>query len=295
MATTTSNGVTITYEEQGAGQPLLLVMGLGAQLIDWPEGFVDRLAQHFRVIRFDNRDSGLSTEFSGPGMTSTDYFKSIVTRRKPEAIYTLSDMAGDAIAVLDAVGADRAHVVGASMGGMISQTVAIEHPERVISLTSIMSNTGDGKRGGVAPKLMVKLARRPEPSRATAINDSVSMSKLICGPTFDEVIARELAELSVTRSFRPEGTARQLAAINASPDRTAKLASVNVPTLVIHGLADPLVLPSGGIATAKAIEGSRLLMFPDMGHDLPENRWAEVVEAIVWTASKAKQMSSASS
>lgn len=295
MATTTSNGVTITYDERGSGTPLLLVMGLGAQMIDWPDGFVDRLAQQFRVIRFDNRDSGLSTELSGPGMSSTDYFKALVTRRKPEALYNLSDMADDAIAVLDAVGADQAHVVGASMGGMIAQTLAIEHPRRVMSLTSIMSNTGDGKRGGIAPKLMVKLARRPEPSRATAVRDAVSMSRLICGPTWNEERARELAEAGVARSFRPEGTARQLAAIYASPDRTKKLGSVRVPTLVVHGLADLLVLPSGGIATAKATPGSRLLMFPDMGHDLPESRWAEVVEAIAWNASKAKHLSQSAS
>jgi pimeloyl-ACP methyl ester carboxylesterase len=287
MAQVTANGITIEYTEQGSGDPLLLVMGLGGQLVDWPQGFVDLLAdQGFRVIRFDNRDIGLSTEFSAAPPTAGQIAKSVLFRRPMPAEYRLSDMAADAAGLLDALGIEQAHVVGMSMGGMISQTLAIEHPTRVRSLTSIMSTTGNRKVGQPTMKIVRKFVRRPVPSRDTAVEIGVDTFREISGPTFDEAEARELIRASVERSFRPAGTGRQTAAIMASPDRTERLRRLSVPSLVIHGLLDPLVRPSGGIATAEAIPGSRLIMFNDMAHDLPPTRWHEMVDAITTNASR---------
>jgi pimeloyl-ACP methyl ester carboxylesterase len=288
MASIESNGITIEYEITGTGDPLLLVMGLGGQLTDWPDGFVAGLADHgFQVITLDNRDMGLSTEFSWEPPTQVKSVLGMLAHRPPKAEYHLSDMAADAVGVLDALDITSAHVVGMSMGGMIAQSIAIEHPSRVRSLTSIMSNTGDRKNGKIAAKLMMKIARLPKPTRETAVDRSVETFRLISGPHFDESDHRVLAKNSVERSFRPLGTARQTAAIMASPDRTAGLQRVMVPTLVLHGLVDPLVKPSGGIATATAVPGARLVMYPDMGHDLPRPRWADMFAEIRRNADQA--------
>jgi pimeloyl-ACP methyl ester carboxylesterase len=289
MASVQANGITIEYDEQGSGEPLLLVMGLGGQLVDWPAPFVDGLADAgFRVIRFDNRDIGLSTEIGAPAPTRGQLFKAVALRRPLPFAYLLRDMAADAVGLLDELDIDRAHVVGVSMGGMISQQIAIDFPERVASLVSVMSTTGNRRVGQPSPKVVRKSLRRPEPSLETAIEQSVELFREICGPTFDDVEFRELATSSVERSYRPDGTARQLAAIIASGDRTADLQRLDVPTLVVHGLLDPLVRPSGGLATARAIPGSRLLMFNDMGHDLPRTRQAELVAAISANAARAR-------
>jgi len=197
-------------------------------------------------------------------------------------------MAADAVGMLDALGNERAHVVGMSMGGMISQQIAIDFPERVGSLVSVMSTTGNRRVGQPTPKVVRKSLRRQEPSIEHAVDQSVELFSEICGPTFDAAEFRELAVASVERSYRPDGTARQLAAIIASGDRTADLERLDVPTLVVHGLVDPLVRPSGGIATARAVPGSRLLMFNDMGHDLPRTRHAEIVDAIRANAARAR-------
>ena len=202
-------------------------------------------------------------------------------RPLPGVGYTVTDMAGDGIAVLDAVGVDSAHVVGASMGGMIGQELAIEFPDRVRSLCSIMSNTGDRKNGGIAASLIRKLARMDEPVRETALDDSVEMFRMISGPLFDEARFRVLSAEAIERSWTPDGVARQSAAIAGSRDRTPFLASVTAPTLVIYGLVDPLVKHSGGVATAHAIPGARLLSFPDMGHDVPQPRVDEIRDAII--------------
>ena len=288
MAQVEANGITIEYESTGSGEPLLLVMGLGGQLTDWPPELVERLAAAgFRVITFDNRDIGLSTEFDWEPPSPAKTMLAGMMGRSTSAEYDLTDMASDAAGLLDALGIDSAHVAGISMGGMIAQQLAIDHPTRVRSLTSIMSNTGDGKRGRPSKKLLVKFARFPEPTRETAVDDSVRNFSLFSGPHFDPAVHRERAQVSVARSFRPIGVARQTAAIVASPDRTAALASVTAPTLVIHGLVDPLVMPSGGIATAAAVPGSRLVMYPDMGHDLPRPRWDEIVAALVRNAGRA--------
>jgi len=281
MAAIEANGITIEYLEEGDGDPLLLVMGLAGQLIDWPQGFVDELiARDFRVIRFDNRDAGLSTEFTAEPPSIMRIARALVLRRKLTAEYDLSDMAADAAGLLDGLGVESAHVVGMSMGGMIAQTLAIEHPRQVRSLTSVMSNTGDRRHGNPAPSLIGKTLRRPTPTRDTALDVGVELFQEISGPTFDAAETRAEVRAAIERSYRPDGTARQSAAILASPDRTPGLERLGVPTLVVHGLVDPLVRPSGGIATAEAVPGSRLLMFNDMGHDLPHTRWSEMADAI---------------
>ncbi len=290
MASVQANGITIEYEEQGSGEPLLLIMGLGGQLIDWPIGLVDLVAdQGFRVIRFDNRDSGLSTECTGVPPTTAQLAKAVLLRKLLHAEYTIDDMAADGAGLLDALGIERAHVVGVSMGGMIAQALAIGHPHRVLSLTSIMSTTGNRRVGQPTVRLIRRTARRPVPTRDTAVELGVETFREICGPTFDADEFRRMAQAAIARSFRPAGTARQTAAIMASPDRTPGLQRLHVPTLVVHGLLDHLVRPSGGIATASAVPGSTLLMFNDMGHDLPRTRWAEMAEAIRRNSLRAAQ------
>lgn len=288
MASVQANGITIEYEEQGAGEPLLMIMGLGAQLIDWPQNFVDMVsAKGFRVIRMDNRDAGLSTEFSAPSLSLPQMAMAALVGRKPRTEYTLSDMAADAAGLLDALGIDSAHVVGASMGGMIAQTLAIEHPARVRSLTSIMSNTGSRRTGRPKPAMLLKAGRLPEPTRENAVEIGLTMWRLIGGPDYDEAEARAQGEAAIARSFRPTGPGRQTAAILAAPNRTKALAKVAAPTLVVHGLLDPMVHPSGGIATAMAVPNSRLLMFNDMGHALPRGRRQEIADAIAVNAARA--------
>ena len=274
------NGTTLHYEREGAGEPLLLVMGLGAQLTAWPVEMVQGLVDAgFDVIRFDNRDIGLSSACEWDPPSPVRAFVGRLLRRPVPTGYVVDDMADDAAGLLEALDIDRAHVVGASMGGMIAQALAIRHPERVASLTSIMSNPGDGS-GGATAKVLLAFARRDDPTPENAVDQAVATFRLISGPHFREEEYRPLAEAAVARSFRPDGVARQTAAIMASDDRTEGLSRLDVPALVVHGLVDPLVKPSGGIATAKALRGSRLLMFGDMGHDLPAPRIAEIVDAI---------------
>ncbi|MEM9038907.1 MAG: alpha/beta hydrolase [Actinomycetota bacterium] len=290
MASIEANGITIEYQQVGdpAGEPLLLVMGLGGQLVDWPPEFVEQLAAAgFHVTIFDNRDIGLSTEFDWVPPSQAKTILKAIGKRPIEAGYTLVDMARDAAELLDVLEIESAHVVGMSMGGMIAQQLTIDRPERVRSLTSIMSHPGDGKSGRIAGKVMAKMARRPVPTPETAPDMSVQLFQMISGPHLDAEVHRERTVASVARSFRPAGVARQTAAIMASPDRTPGLRSVTVPTLVIHGLVDTLVKPSGGVATANAVPHSRLLMFPDMGHDLPRPRWAEMIGEIRENANRA--------
>ncbi len=283
-----ANGISLYYEEEGAGDPLLLIMGLGGQLIDWQQDFVDELTgRDFRVIRLDNRDAGLSAEFDWEPPSRRRTLAAMVGKRPLDVGYRLSDMADDAAALLDVLGIDRAHVVGASMGGMISQSLAIAHPDRVLSLTSIMSNTGDRKHGGISKRVMAKLIRMKPPTKATAAEEGTEMYALWAGSSWDRDEHLANARLSIERSYRPKGVERQAATIAAGPDRTEALRAVKAPTLVVHGLQDRLVKPSGGAATARAIPGSRLLMFPDMGHDLPKTRRAEIAGAIAVNAARA--------
>lgn len=276
-------GMTLEYDIRGEGEPILFVMGLGGQLIDYPEEFVDLfVAEGYQAIRFDNRDIGLSTQTDWEPPSQRQSIMRMLARRPLKSVgYTVEDMAADAAALLEALNIESAHIVGVSMGGMITQAIAINHPSRVKSICSVMSHTGDRKNGGIAFSLMRNLGRRPVPTLETAVEDEVSLFSAISGDHFDEEEQRKLSTEGVMRSFTPAGVARQTAAIGGSPDRTARLRQVKAPALVIHGLQDPLVKPSGGIATANAIPGSRLLMFGDMGHDLPRPRWPEIVEAIL--------------
>ena len=280
-STTLSTGITLEYEVHGEGDPLLLVMGLGGQLVAWPATFIAGLVDRgFQVITFDNRDIGLSTKIDAAPPTKTQTAMFSISRRFAKSAYLLSDMAKDAVGLLDALNIERAHVVGMSMGGMIAQTMAIEHPSRVRSLTSIMSTTGNPRVGRPKTSVLLRAGKLTRGSRETFPDRQAALFKLFSGSLYDELEIREVAKLSVERNFTPDGTARQMAAIMASPDRTPQLKKLNVPTLVVHGLEDGLVQPSGGYATTKAIPGARLLAFPDMGHNLPQARIPEILDEI---------------
>jgi pimeloyl-ACP methyl ester carboxylesterase len=284
MAKASCNGIELEYEVAGdpSAPAILLVMGLGAQLIMWEDEFVDELVDRgFRVIRFDNRDVGRSTWFDAAGVP--DLMTGFMGGEFPAPAYTLEDMADDAAGLLDVLQVRRAHVVGASMGGMIAQTFALRHPDRTASLTSIMSTTGDRAVGEPKPEVVQALFFSGAPTtRDEAIAAGVASQRLIGSPgfPFDEPRIVSLAGRSWDRSLHPEGTARQLLAIVTQQDRTEALGSLRAPTLVIHGEDDVLVAPSGGQATAGAVPGSELWMIPGMGHDLPKPMFAEVAERI---------------
>ncbi len=280
-----NDGIEVFYEELGSGDdpPLLLVMGLGAQMLSWDTELCELLVSRgFRVIRFDNRDVGLSTKLDDQTVDFAATFAALLKGQQVEVPYLLSDMADDAVGLLDHLGIGAAHIVGASMGGMIVQTMAIEHPERVLSMTSIMSTTGATDVGQPGQEAMRVLLQRPPADREGAIEHSVEVSRLLHGPSFpfDEDRARRKAAEAYDRSFYPEGVSRQLLAIVASGDRTAALRGLDVPTLVIHGDHDPLVTYSGGQATAAAIPGAELLTIEEMGHSIPEETWPQIVDAI---------------
>ena len=271
-----ANGITLHYEDKGdpANPVILLIMGLGAQMTLWPDELVEGLVQRgFRVIRYDNRDIGLSQKMEGakaPGIARQVIFGKLGL--PPKTPYSLSDMAADAVGLLDALGIDKAHVVGASMGGMIAQLVAIEHPGRVASLTSIMSTTGSRKVPAAQKEALEVLTKRPESTdRDVLIEHGLKIQRTIGSPGYpvEEARARRLVAAGIDRSFYPAGMPRQLAAIIADGDRTARLAGVTAPTLVIHGEDDPLVPCEGGRATADAIPGATLKTYPGMGHSLP--------------------------
>ena len=284
--------VLIEYVVDGPddGEPMLLIMGMGAQLVAWPEDFVAMLVERgFRVIRYDNRDQGLSSFTDAPPPTRGDIARGLAARRLARSDYTIADLAADAAGLLDHLGIGSAHVVGASMGGMIAQELTASRPEMVRSLCSIMSNTGHRRHGRTSARLLPALVRQiranPPTTRDEAIAASVEAFRVIAGRDFDADEMRLMAQAHVERgAVTSVSRDRQLNAINASPDRTARLRTITAPTLVIHGLRDRLVLPSGGVATARAVPGSRLLMFPEMGHDLPRGRRAEMAEAITQNA-----------
>jgi pimeloyl-ACP methyl ester carboxylesterase len=281
MPTAHVNGIDIEYIAEGdPGDPaLLLVMGLGGQLIAWHQGFVDDLrGRGFRVIRFDNRDCGLSTTFEGMPDISA-----LFAGDGSSAPYRIEDMADDAAALLHELGVAPAHVVGVSMGGMITQALAIHHPDQFLTACSIMSTTGDRSVGAPTSEAMNALLRPIATSRDEAIEVSVDGSRVIGSPKYPtpESELRRRAAAAYDRRYCPEGTARQLGAVLASPDRTEGLRSVRTPFLVVHGEDDPLVAPSGGRATAAAVPGSKLITIPGMGHDLPEALWGEITDAIV--------------
>jgi pimeloyl-ACP methyl ester carboxylesterase len=260
--------------------PLLLVMGLGTQMVMWDDEFCAILAGHgFRVIRFDNRDTGRSTilrESAPPTL------RQLFMRDKRGASYSLDDMAADAVGLLDQLEIDSAHVIGASMGGMIAQLIAINFPARTRSLVSIMSTTGHWRVGLPRPKMIPLLLRRPRSDRDGYVEDLVNTLGAIGSTRYPPPPERlrALANRCYDRGHDRAGTARQLAAIQTAPDRTAKLARLRLPATVIHGSGDQLIRPSGGRATALAIPGARLLMLDGMAHDLPRPLWPQIVDAI---------------
>lgn len=274
--------IEIAYERFGDADapPVLLVMGLGAQLIQWPDGFCAELvARGLHVIRFDNRDAGASTHFSD---APTPDFAAAMRGDFSSAVYTLSDMAADAVGLLDALGISSAHVVGASMGGMIAQTMAIEHPARVRSLTSIMATTGDRAVGQPRPEGLRAFSGPPAVTREEAIERMVAVSRILGSPGFprDEDAVRERAGRAYDRGHDPIAMVRQGVAVIASGDRTARLRTLDLPALVVHGADDLLVDPSGGRATAEAIPGAELVVIDGMGHDLPRALWPRLADLV---------------
>jgi pimeloyl-ACP methyl ester carboxylesterase len=269
----------IAYEVEGPprGEPLLLIMGLGLSMEFWPERFRGLLAARgFRVARFDNRDVGRSTHLTGLGTPST---LSLLTRRRPG--YTLTDMAGDALGVLDALGWESAHVAGVSLGGMIAQTLAGRHPGRVRSLTSI-SSTPSPWIGRPAPHVLPVLLAGPVRDRDAAAERMVRVFRVIGSPAYphEEAEIRDAAARSYDLAHDPDGIRRQLAAIVSAEDRRPMLRRLGRPALVVHGDADPLIRPSGGRATARAIAGAKLVTYPGMGHDLPATLQPDIADEI---------------
>jgi pimeloyl-ACP methyl ester carboxylesterase len=271
----------LAYETFGSEQDpaLLLIMGLAAQMLAWPDEFCTALADTGRyVIRFDNRDIGLSTHFDH--VPPPNILK-LMQGDTSDATYRLDDMADDAAGLLTALGIERAHIVGASMGGMIAQAFAIKYPERTLSLTSIMSTPGPDV-GRATPQAQAALTIPPPNDRDEAGARAVEVFRIIGSPGYpmDEEEVADVARRSFDRRSDPAGVMRQLAAIGASGDRTAALQQLSVPALVIHGADDPLVTVAGGKATAAALNGSRLIVLPGMGHDLPRDLWPVIVNAI---------------
>jgi pimeloyl-ACP methyl ester carboxylesterase len=276
--------VTIAYERLGdpGATPLVLIMGLNAQLIAWPDPFCVKLVAHgLHVIRFDNRDAGESTRLSDAPMPN---FAAALAGDVSTAVYTLSNMAADTAGLLDALHLDSAHVVGASLGGYIAQTLAIEHPARVRSLTSIMASTGDRSVGQPHPESARLFAGVPPRTRDEAIARALLATEIVSSPGYppdrDRIADRAGRAFDRGRGFDPAAMVRQAVASIASGDRTERLRGLDVPTLVIHGAADKLCDVSGGRATAAAIPGAELVVVDGMGHDLPEPLWQDFADRI---------------
>src|SRR4051794_8801368 len=280
--------VEIAYQSFGnpTDRPLLLVMGLATQMLGWHDEFCGLLAQEgFFVVRFDNRDIGLSTHFAGAGMPD---LTRLFTQPRTVATYTLEDMADDAVGLLDGLGIASADVVGASMGGMIAQVMAYRHPERVRSLTSIMSTPSPWIGAPTQEAAAVLVAPAPK-SREEAVERAVSTYRVIGSPGYrlDEEELRRIAGIAYDRGHDPAGVVRQLAAIHASGDRSEALRSITAPTVVLHGEEDPLVQVAGGRATAEAIPGAKLVTYPGMGHNEPRDLWDDFIKEIVEVSERA--------
>jgi pimeloyl-ACP methyl ester carboxylesterase len=290
-----TNGIELCYEIFGAddAEPMLLIMGLGAQMIIWDDDFCQQLAARgFRVIRFDNRDIGQSTALSGgTRLTAIELLKLRFLGIPVTAPYKLGDMANDVIGLLDSLGMRSAHLVGASMGGMIAQELALSHPDRVRSLTSIMSSTGNPKLPQPTREAAALLLRPPPKTLDEYIARFKQTWKILRVGSFplDEAKDRELAMRIYARGLNPAGAARQLRAILASGSRKERLKALKTPTLVIHGTVDPLIRPAAGKETAASIPGAKLMMIEDMGHAIPIPMWPEVIGAIADHAHGAKK------
>jgi pimeloyl-ACP methyl ester carboxylesterase len=286
------NGIELEYESHGdpSHEPVLLVMGLGSQLVHWSEDFVDGLVDRgFHAIRFDNRDVGRSTWIDTPELDIMTTLMSAFAGEPVQAPYLLSDLAGDAVGLLDHLGIESAHVVGASMGGMIAQTMAIEHPERVRTLTSIMSTTGEREYGQPRPEVIPEIMRPATSDRTEAIEVAVRTRRVISSPGhFDEDARRAMETLAHDRGRNPVGTARQLIGIAASGSRAEQLRHLDLPTLVVHGDADPLVTVSGGRRTAELIPAARYVEIEGMGHDIPPAFVPRILDEIASLARSAR-------
>jgi pimeloyl-ACP methyl ester carboxylesterase len=286
-----ANGIELAYETFGeaGAPPVVLIMGLATQMIAWPDELCEGLARRgLFVVRFDNRDVGGSTHLRNlPPPRLAD----VLVRRRPPP-YTIGDMAADVIGLLGGLGLGQVHLVGASMGGFVAQAVTLEYPERVRTLTLIMTSTGSRRVGQPKPRVYSRLLRRRvDDGRPAAVAGAVETFRLIGshGFAFDEQYIRDLAGRSYDRGYDPGGARRQLAASVSQPNRTADLRRITVPALVIHGLHDPLVAPSGGLAIARAIPDSRFVGFSGMGHDLPRALWPEFVREIAALAALGEQ------
>jgi pimeloyl-ACP methyl ester carboxylesterase len=283
-----ANGIQIEYETFGVSsdRPLLLIIGLGGQMIQWDEDLCKSFAERgYFVIRFDNRDVGLSSRFEAAGVPRIpEIMEKILKGEKVQPPYTLEDMADDAVGLLDALGIPKAHICGMSMGGMIAQTITIRHPDRVLSLISIYSRTGNPELLPPKPEILGLLIAPPPNQREAYVEHMLRVFKAIAGPRFgvDETWTCRIMAESFDRGYYPQGTARQLVAVMTQRDRRPALALVKVPTLVIHGTDDPLVPVEGGKDTAKSIPGARLILIEGMGHDLPHSgAWPQIIDAIV--------------
>lgn len=281
-----ANGIRLCYDSFGdpAAPPMVLIMGLAAQMIAWDDEFCAQLAARgYRVIRFDNRDIGLSTHFSAAGVPDVAAALGAVLQGKPVAApYLLRDMADDVVGLLDALGIAKAHVVGASMGGAIAQTLAIHQPQRLLSLTSIMATSGAPGLPPPTPEAMAVLMK-PTPLEPTAYFESYRQTwQVLRAGSFPQDEARDLTRAGqiFARGLNPAGVARQLVAILASGSRKPALAGVRVPTLVIHGDADPLVPLACGIDCAETVPGAKLVVVKGMGHALPISMWPQIIDAI---------------
>lgn len=284
-----ANGIAIAHDCFGPAEaePILVISGLGVQMIRWTVPFCALLAERgFRVIRFDNRDAGLSSRFDGAPVPNLAMVADAVAHgRRPDVPYTLHDMAADAVGLLDALGIARAHLVGRSMGGMVAQLIAARYPDRALSLTAIMSSTGNPALPPPMPAVMALLIRPapdPEDDEAGFLAHSLALARAIAGPAhpFDARAHREQTLAELRRAHNPNGFGRQIAAIAATGDLRPDLKAVAVPTLVIHGADDPLVPPACGRDIARNIPGARLMIVDGMGHALPPELYGTVVDAI---------------
>jgi pimeloyl-ACP methyl ester carboxylesterase len=292
MPTAVVNGIEIHHETIGdpADPTMLLIMGLGTQMIGWDIEFCRSLADRgFHVVRYDNRDVGLSTHFDEP----VDLFGllgSFAGGDPVEVPYLLVDMAADAAGLLDHLDVEQAHVVGVSMGGMIAQTLAIEHADRVLTLTSIMSTTGDPDVGAPTAEAMQAIMAPPATTRAEAADTFLMHAHTWGSPAYiDEDRLRAISNAAYDRAYDPEGGTRQLAAVLASGSRSEALRGLAIPALVIHGTEDKLVQPSGGERTAEVIPDAKLVMIDGMGHDLPPQLWPQIIDTIATHAAAAER------
>ncbi len=304
MPNVRANGIDIAFDDIGRedAEPLLLVSGLGVQMIRWADEFCEMLAaQGYRVIRFDNRDVGLSTYFDdAPVIEIAALAQALGRGERPNLAYTLGDMADDAVALLDALGIERAHVVGRSMGGMIAQLIATEHPQRTLSMASIMSSTGNPELPPPSPEAMSALTRRaPDPARDEPgyLDHCVAAARVIASPGFgfDEHAYRAQALAELKRAYNPAGFGRQIAAMITAGDRRARLNTIVAPTLVVHGVDDPLIPVAGGRDTAASITDSKLMVIEGMGHDLPIELHETFTRAIVDNARRSHRRPSPAS